>query len=125
MKTNYIGLALLFLRVGFGGFMLTHGIPKISMLSDPSQFGDPIGVGTTASLILCLVGEVIAPILLIIGYKTKLATIPAAITMIVAAFVVHAKDDLGTKEKAILYLVAFVVMFIAGAGKYSIDGIKK
>ena len=66
MKTNFNDLALLLLRVGFGGMMLTHGIPKINMLSDPSAFGDPIGVGPTVSLILALIGEVLAPILIII-----------------------------------------------------------
>lgn len=125
MKKNFTDLALLLLRVGFGGFMLTHGIPKISMLSDPSQFGNPIGIGTTASLILCLIGEVVAPVLLIIGFKTKWAAIPAAITMMVAAFIVHAKDDLATKEHALLFLIAFVAIFLTGAGKYSIDAMKK
>ncbi|MCF1192253.1 DoxX family protein [Mangrovimonas sp. AS39] len=121
MKKNFNDLALLILRVGFGGFMLTHGIPKMGMLSNPSDFGDPMGVGSTISLILALIGEVVAPILLIIGFKTKWAAIPAAITMAVAAFVVHAKDDLATKEHALLFLIAFVVIFLTGAGKYSID----
>ena len=121
MKKNYNDLALLIVRVGFGGFMLTHGIPKISMLSNPADFGDPIGVGATISLILALIGEVVAPIMLIIGFKTKWAAIPATITMFVAAFVVHAKDDLGTKEHALLFFIAFVVIFLSGAGKYSID----
>jgi len=121
MKKNFNDLALLILRVGFGGFMLTHGIPKISMLSNPSDFADPIGVGATASLILVLIGEVVAPSMLIIGFKTKWAAIPAAITMFVAAFIVHAKDDLGTKEHALLFFIAFVVMFLTGAGKYSVD----
>lgn len=121
MKTNYTDLALLLLRVGFGGFMLTHGIPKINMLSDPSAFGDPIGVGPTVSLILALIGEVVAPILIIIGFKTKWAAIPAIITMGVAAFIFHAKDDLGTKEMALLYFIAFLVIFLAGPGKYSLD----
>ncbi len=91
------------------------------MLSNPSDFGDPIGVGPTVSLILCLIGEVLAPILLIVGYKTKLAAIPAVITMAVAAFIVHASDNLGTKEHALLFLIAFLVLFFTGAGKYSID----
>ncbi|MCF1422934.1 DoxX family protein [Mangrovimonas futianensis] len=121
MKRNFNDLALLILRVGFGGFMLTHGIPKMGMLSNPSDFGDPMGVGSTISLILALIGEVVAPILLIIGFKTKWAAIPAAITMAVAAFVVHAKDDLATKEHALLFLIAFVVIFLTGAGKYSFD----
>ena len=122
MKTNYNDLALLLLRLGFGGFMLTHGIPKLNMLADPSSFGDPIGVGPTISLILALIGEVVAPILIIIGFKTKWAAIPAIITMGVAAFIVHAKDDLGTKEHALLFFIAFLVIFLAGPGKYSLDG---
>lgn len=125
MKTNFNDAALLLLRVGFSGLMLTHGIPKINMLSDPSSFGDPIGVGPTLSLILALIGEVVAPILTIIGFKTKLAAIPVAITMFVAAFIVHINDPLGGKEMALLYLIAFTCISLLGAGKYSVDGMKK
>ena len=125
MKKNYTDLALLLLRLGFGGFMLTHGIPKLKMLSDPTGFPDPLHVGATLSLILCLIGEVLAPILIIAGYKTKWAALVAAITMMVAAFIVHGKDDLATKELAILYLVAFIVLFLAGSGKHALDGLRK
>ncbi len=122
MKTNYNDLALLFLRLGFAGLMLTHGVPKLQMLSDASSFSDPIGIGSTLSLILAIIGEVIAPIFIIIGFKAKWAAIPTMITMGVAAFIVHADDPLGTKEKALLYFIAFLVIFLAGAGKYSVDG---
>lgn len=125
MKSNYPDLGLLLLRLGFGGFMLTHGIPKLNMLSNPTDFGDPIGIGATLSLILALIGEVVAPILLIIGFKTKWAAIPAIITMGVAAFIVHAEDDWATKEHALLFFFAFLVIFLCGAGKYSVDGMKK
>ncbi|MFD2914635.1 DoxX family protein [Psychroserpens luteus] len=124
MKKNFTDLALLLLRLGFGGFMLTHGIPKLSKLSNAAEFPDPLGIGGLPSLILCLIGEVLAPILIIIGFKTKWAAIPAAITMLVAAFVVHAKDDLSTKEHALLFCIAFVVIFLAGPGKMSIDRMK-
>ena len=110
MNKNFNDLALLLLRVGFGGLMLTHGIPKLSMLSNPSEFGDPIGVGPTISLILALIGEVVAPALIIIGFKTKLAAIPATIAVVVGGFVVHLGDDFYTKEKALLYLVGFLVL---------------
>lgn len=122
MNKNLTDLALAFLRISMSAMMLTHGIPKIERLfSSPIEFGDPIGVGPTLSLILALIGEVVAPIFIILGYKTKLAAIPAAITMFVAAFVVHLQDDFGTKEKALLYLIGFVVVFLAGPGKYAID----
>ena len=122
MNKNFTDLALLILRISSGGLMLTHGIPKINMLfASPIQFADPFGFGPTLSLIFALIGEVVAPVLIIIGFKTKIATIPSIITMFVAAFIVHANDDLGTKEKALLFLASFVVILLAGAGKYSID----
>ncbi|MCO4822706.1 MAG: DoxX family protein, partial [Flavobacteriaceae bacterium] len=78
-------LALLILRVASSGMLLTHGIPKIQKLfASPIEFGDPIGVGPTLSLILALIGEVVAPVLIIVGFKTRLAAIPAFITMAVA-----------------------------------------
>lgn len=126
MNKKFNDLGLLILRIGFAGMLLTHGIPKInSLFESPIKFADPIGLGETTSLILAIIGEVVAPILVLIGFNTKIATIPTIITMLVAAFVVHASDPLNVKEKALLFLVGFLVIFFTGAGKYSIDGFKK
>ena len=125
MKNNLNNLALLLLRLGFGGLLMTHGIPKFNyLLESPIKFANPIGLGDTTTLILTLIGEAIAPAFVIIGFKTKWAAIPPTITMAVAAFVVHAKDDLGTKEHALLFMLAFIAIFLLGAGKYSVDGHK-
>ena len=113
---------LLILRVGISALMLTHGIPKLmKLLQGDFSFPDPIGWGSALSLIGAVVGEAICPILIIIGLKTRLATIPAIIAMAVAAFIVHASDPVATKEKALLYLVGFVAIGLMGAGKYSLD----
>ncbi len=123
MKRNSTHLALAILRIGFSGLLLTHGIPKIQELfaTDTISFPDPIGLGATISLILVLIAEVVGPLFVIIGYKTKLATIPTIIMMTVAVCVVHLSDPIGTKEKALLYLIGFIVIYLAGSGKYSID----
>jgi putative oxidoreductase len=122
MKKNFPNLALLILRVGASGLMLTHGIPKINMLfASPIQFADPFGLGPTLSLILALIGEVVAPIFIILGFQTRIAAIPVAITMAVAAFMIHANDAFSVKEKALLFLICFIAIFLAGPGKYSID----
>lgn len=119
--TNY-NLGTFLLRIGFGGMMLTHGVPKLlKMLSGDFSFGDPIGIGATASVILAVICEVLFPILVIIGFKTRLATIPVIITMAVAAFVVHSADPFGRKEMALLYLIGFTAIALLGAGKYSVD----
>ena len=41
--------------------------------------------------------------------------------MFVAAFIVHFDDPFKNKELAILYLVGFLIIFLMGPGKYSID----
>ncbi len=116
-------VALLLVRVGFGVLMLTHGIPKLGMLfsGEPIQFLPLFGLSTGVSLALATAAEFGGSILLILGLGTRLAAIPMAFTMFIAAFVAHANDPLAVKELALLYLVAFVALLFAGSGRYSLD----
>ncbi|MEA1785272.1 DoxX family protein [Arenibacter sp. GZD96] len=117
---NDIALALL--RIAPSALLLTHGIPKLqNLISGNIEFGDPIGLGPAPSLFLTVIGEVVCPLLIIIGYKTRWAAVPSAITMLVAAFIVHSADPIGVKEKALLFLTFFVLIILLGSGKYSID----
>ena len=119
-STYHIGL--LILRLGFSGLMLTHGIPKLmNLVQGNMDFADPIGIGNNLSFILTVIAEAICPLLIIVGFKTRIAAIPVVITMAVGAFIVHAADPIETKEKALLYLFAFLVIVLTGAGKYSVD----
>lgn len=119
---NHPNIGKLILRVGASALMLTHGIPKLmKLISGDFDFPDPIGVGSLFSLILAVIGEAICPMLIIIGLKTRLAAIPAAITMAVAVFIMHAGDPIAEKEKALLYLFAFVAIALVGPGSYSVD----
>lgn len=122
MKNNLPNLALAFLRIGASVMLLMHGIPKIERLfADTISFPDPLGVGAPTSLTLVVFGEVIAPIFIMVGFRTKLAAIPAMITMFVAALIHHSDDPFKDKEKAFLFALIFLVIFLAGPGKYSID----
>jgi len=119
-STHNIGL--LITRIGFSALMLSHGIPKLMRLFEGDfSFGDPLGIGSTPSFFLTVFAEAICPMLIIIGFKTRLASIPVIITMAVAAFLVHGADDFATKEKALLYLVAFLGIALLGPGKHSVD----
>lgn len=122
MKRN-TDFGLLVLRIGLSGLMLTHGIPKLLAFigGDMEVAGDPIKLGGLITSILVIIGEFIAPVLIIIGLKTRLAALATSITMAVAAFVVHSGDPIATKEKALLYLVGFIAVALMGAGKLSMD----
>lgn len=115
-------LGLLFLRIVSGAVMLTHGYPKFQkILSGDLKFGDPIGLGEIPSLYLSTFAEFLCAILVIIGLYTRLSLIPLIINMSVAFFIAHAADDFGTKEKSLLFLGMFIVIFLTGPGRFSID----
>jgi len=102
--------------------MLTHGYPKFQkLISGNMEFANPIGIGQGPSLFLAVLGEFICPVLILLGLKTRWAAIPATLGMLVVAFRVHGDDPFGTKEKALLYAVIFIVVFLLGPGKYSVD----
>lgn len=125
-SANATDLASFILRLSLGLLMLSHGFPKLMKLMDGNmEFGDPIGIGVPASLTLTVFSEVICSILIIIGLWTRLALIPLIITMVVAAFIVHSTDPLGTKEPSLMYLFGYITLFLLGSGKYAVDAILK
>lgn len=128
MKESVLkNLALLVIRLGAGGMILTHGIPKIGRLlgEGPVKFADPFGLGPEISLALAIFAEVICAGLIILGFKTRLATIPLMCTMLTAAFYAHWNDPFGKKELPLLFFLVFLSILILGGGKYALDSLKK
>ncbi|MGI9553214.1 MAG: DoxX family protein [Aurantibacter sp.] len=116
-----LGLAIL--RIGTATLLLTHGVPKFLKLiaGGEIEFGNPIGIGATASFVLAVIAEFFCSILILVGFKTRWATILPILVMLTAGFIVHAQDPFGRKEKAFLFLVMLVAILILGPGKFSID----
>ena len=124
MNTFQRNLALLILRITFGGLMLTHGIPKfMKLLEGDFSFSDPLGMGPVLSLILTVFAEFLCSIFIIVGWKSRLFAWPLVITMLVAAFIVHAGEPLADKEKALLFMGGFLSIALLGEGKYSIKNL--
>lgn len=114
---------LLVSRVLISVFMLTHGWPKLMRFfsEDNIKFADPLGVGVIPSLLMAVFSEVVCSVLIILGLGTRAASIPLIITMMVAAFIVHADDPFARKEMALLYMLGYIMLLVLGPGKYSID----
>jgi putative oxidoreductase len=118
---------LLILRIGTGGLMLPHGWSKLNRLieglgsAEGVQFYDWLGIGSTASLALTVIGELVAPVMVVIGWKSRWGAALMAITMGVAAFMVHWEDALSDKEHALLFFVPALVLALMGPGKWSLD----
>lgn len=124
LQSKSTDLALLLLRLTFGGLMLlNHGWGKLMKFfsDEPLKFGDPLGIGIPASLGLATFAEVGCAALVAIGLFTRLAVVPLIITMLVAAFIVHIDDGFKKMEMALLYVFAFAAIGLAGPGWYSVD----
>lgn len=119
-------LVLLLARIIFGFLFLSHGIAKWNIYFGSSEnFPDPIGLGATLSMWLVLFAEIICSLGFMIGALYRLCLIPMIFTMCIAFFVIHANDTLAIKELSLIYLTIFVLLYITGPGKYSIDAILK
>lgn len=136
-----VSIGLLILRLGIGGYLLTHGLGKLRMLlaGNFDQMGDPIGLGPVVSLILVVFAEFLCALLVMLGLATRFAAAIVVISMAVAAFVAHGSDpwtmergymlfmsgqskSWASKEPALLYLIPFLALIFTGAGRLSLDG---
>ena len=130
IKKSEKDLAALVLRVGFGFFIaFGHGLSKLQMLlSGDIQFPALFGLSPTIYLLLATLAEFGAGMMVLLGLRTRLATIPLMFTMAVAVLMVHAGDPLfstggASKEFALLYFIGFAGLFLLGSGRYSVDGL--
>jgi putative oxidoreductase len=119
----------LVLRLMLGVLVLLHGIAKLS--------GSPdfvIGLLAKYNLPSILaygvyVGEVLAPVLLILGLWTRAAALVIVVNMVAAVFLVHMGDllKLGAQggyalELQAMFLFTALAIAFLGAGRYSIGG---
>lgn len=115
-------IGLLILRIFAGGLMLwEHGWGKLAgFKANWGSFPNPLGVGSEITQIISVFAEFFCALAVLVGFKTKFAAIPVVLTMLVAAFVVHAGDPLSRKELALLYASAFAALALMGGGRYAL-----
>jgi putative oxidoreductase len=123
IKSISVNTGLFFLRVFAGlSIALGHGIKKIPVsegfVNGTSNLGFPLPSFFAWAAALAEFG---GGLLLVLGLFTRPAALFLSFTMFVAAFVRHADDPFGTKEKALLYLIIFLLYLFTGSGKYGID----
>ena len=118
----------LLLRMAVGGLLIFHGIAKLKngigwMAGPLSALGLPAFVGYGA-----YVGEVIAPIFLILGKWARIAGVVVAFNML-SAIVIVLRGKMFTLnmgggwviELELLFLFGGLAIFLLGSGKYSIS----
>jgi putative oxidoreductase len=129
IKPSADDLGKLILRVTLAALILLHGISKLIGGVDfiagmVAKAGLPPAVAY-----LVYVGEVVAPLMILLGVWTRIAALVVATNMIVAVLLVHTgefftltKTGGWALELQAMFLVAAVVIALLGAGRYSVGG---
>jgi putative oxidoreductase len=126
MNTQGNDTGRLILRLAVGGLLLLHGISKLINGID-WLVGMLDGKGLPGVLAYGVyVGEVIAPILLLIGFRTRIAAIIIVINMLVAIFTAHAAEitTMGQSggwaiELPMMFMLGALALFFLGGGRYA------
>lgn len=120
-----VNLALFVLRVWVGlQMLLLHGLDKLKHFDQKSSgFIDPFHIGHGTSLALSVFAEVVVSVLVILGLFTRGSALVLGINMTVAFVVFHKGVLTGDKngELALMFLLAYIVLFLAGPGSFSAD----
>ncbi|QJQ94530.1 MULTISPECIES: DoxX family protein [Halomonadaceae] len=87
-------LGKLILRLSIGGLLLLHGVAKLLNPGSLTWIGNAVSAQGLPSFLAygVIIGEVIAPLMAIIGWQTRIAGLLMAANMIVAIYLVHSHE---------------------------------
>lgn len=118
----------LILRVTVGGLMLFHGVSKI--IHGVAWMQGPLGALHLPFFIAygSYIGEVVAPVLIILGILTRASGLVLSFDLVVAFILVSHSRFLtlmgggwGMQPDAFFFLTGITIFFL-GAGKFSVTG---
>lgn len=124
--SNDIGKLLLRLTVGIlmlfhGVEKIIHGIGGIKHLTVSAGLPEFVAYGV-------YVGEVIAPIFIILGLYARVASLFLAVNMMMAIFLAYGKGLFAigqhgalVSELPLFYLLLSISIFLLGSGKYAVN----
>ncbi|MCK5396292.1 MAG: DoxX family protein [Gammaproteobacteria bacterium] len=116
----------LILRLCVGGLILFHGIAKIM---HPGSLDFISGMLSSNGLPAVLaygvyLGEVVAPLMVIVGYQARVGGLLIVVNMVVALFLAHSGDFLSLSEHGgwsvelqMFYLLSALAVVFLGSGK--------
>lgn len=126
---NWDDLGKLVVRAALSVLILFHGFAKISggvgfITGLLAKVGLPPALGY-----LVLIGEVLAPALVLLGLWARAGAVVIAINMLVALLLVHTGDVFKLNETGgwaielqVMFLASAVAVALLGAGRYSVQG---
>jgi len=122
-------LGKLIVRVTLGALLLFHGVAKVMQPGTVAYIADELSMAGFPTFLAygVFVGEVIAPLMLIVGVYSRYAAILVIINMIFAILLVHSgelfaltKNGGWRLEVQGFFLFTAVAVLFLGSGRYAV-----
>ncbi|MCK9473443.1 DoxX family protein [Sulfurimonas sp.] len=121
-------VAKLLLRLSVGVMMLFHGVDKIiNGIGGVKHLTISAGVPEFLAYGV-YVGEIVVPILILLGIYARVASLVLALNMLFAIFLAYgnslftlSKHGAPVFELPFLYLIMSILIFMLGSGKYALN----
>ena len=111
-------------RIFLSTIFLIEGMNKIFNYEDTIEYMENFNVPEYLAMPAIIV-EILFPLLLIVGYQTKISALVLAIFTLAAALIFHTdftnQMQLTSFLKNFAIAGGFLIIFVNGAGKYSLD----
>jgi len=116
----------LILRFCVGGLMLFHGLAKIMHPGSLDFIGGMLSANGLPAMLAygVYVGEVLAPLMVIVGYQARIGGLLIVINMTLALFLAHTGDFFSLTEHGgwavelqMFYLLSALAVVFLGSGK--------
>ncbi len=127
-STGSEDIGLLLLRLTLGGLMLLHGLAKLG--GDVSGIQGMLqGIGLPAALAYGVyIGEVLAPLLLIVGWYARVGALLIVVNMVFALLLAHRGDFFlltqnggWALELQGMFLMSAVALALTGPGRFAVN----
>ena len=111
-------------RIFLSAIFLINGVSKIFYYEGTIQYMENFNVPGNL-IIPAIIVEILFPILLIIGYQTRFSALILSLFTLTLAVIFH--TDFSNQMQLISFLKniaitgGFLIIFVRGAGKYSVD----
>lgn len=116
----------LILRFCVGGLMLFHGLAKIMHPGSLDFIGGMLSANGLPAMLAygVYIGEVLAPLMVIVGYQARIGGLLIVINMVLAIFLAHSGDFFSLTEHGgwavelqMFYLLSALAVVFLGSGK--------
>jgi putative oxidoreductase len=102
--------------------IVVHGFKKLGIgVSEPENIPNPLHLPVAFNDTFAVLANIFFPFLVLIGFCTRLATLPTLAVTLTGYFILHWNNTPLVKDTPFMYSVAFSLILLLGPGKFSVD----